>query len=385
MLAWIGQHAVYAQAIGSVVVLVGFLIATTLLQQRAASENTSALKTISDRVKPTAMYEDAVAYFDRREPAGLFASPAHTVSMIVLIVIVLLCSIAAYFGAGWFDGDATPSYILGGALATDPKAAGLAKFQSGTVFIGSMAFLSAYIWMIAQLVNRMNNNDMSPVTFHFLSVRILTACLVAGIARHAVEAIPMLRELVYTPGTPPASGVPVGLALLGFVIGWKPTFWIDELYNKAKEFLKTKSLDQRPPSQANLPQNMTLTMIQGLVDGKIERLQELDIDNCQRLARENAIVIWARTPYNLGMIVDWIAQAQLCVLFEDDKLERLRQNGVRDIFAYLEAIAPDPTRAAIQGILQTVPAEVIKGHLEYIAKEPSFTRLMELRKTMTVV
>jgi hypothetical protein len=377
MLGWIEHHAVYAQAIGSVVLLVGFLVATTLLQQRAASENTSALKTISDRVKPTDMYGSAVAYFTRREESGLFANSAQAVSTCVLIVIVLMCSIASYFGAGWFDDDTTPSYILGGALATDAKAEGLAKFQSGTVFIGSMAFLSAYIWTIAQLVNRMNNNDMSPITFHFLSVRILTACLVAGVARHVVEAFPPLHELMYS-----SSKVPVGLALLGFVIGWKPTFWIDELYKKVTEFLKAKPLDQRPPNKDNLAQNMSLAMIQGMVDGKIERLQELDIDNCQRLARENAVIIWARTPYNLEMIVDWIAQAQLCVLFEDDKIELLRRAGIRDIFFYLDAIVDPTAQQAVQTVLGTVPLDIIKRHAFDITSDPAFARLSQLRKAI---
>jgi hypothetical protein len=225
----------------------------------------------------------------------------------------------------------------------------------------------------------MNNNDMSPITFHFLSVRILTACLMACIARFVIEAIPGLKSVVAPDGSPP-----VGLAVIGFVIGWKPTFWIDELYNQALKLLKTTVLTQRKPDQANLPQNMSLLMIQGMADGKIDRLMELDIDNCQRLARENAIILWLRTPFNLEIIVDWVAQAQLCVLLEDDKIEALRRIGVRDIFGYLESIAPPPTRAAVQGILQ-IPIEVIEGHIEYIAKEPAFTRLQELRKAITAV
>ena len=380
MLGSYGHLIVYVPAIGSVLVLVGFLVVTTSLQQRAMSQSTAVLQNTSHAVQATQLYESALAYFERRKVPGLFANPAHFVSIWALVAIVFLCAVMTFFGATFFGRDAVPSYVLGGAVAATPGTPGLTIYQSGTVFTASMAFLSAYIWMIAQLVNRMNNNDMSPITFHFLSVRMLTACLMAGIARHVVEAIPYLKDLV--DGT---HGVPAGLALIGFVIGWKPTFWIDELYDKAREFLRSKGLDQRPPDQANLPQNMALEMIQGMIDGKIDRLRELDIDNCQRLARENSVILWLRTPYSLEMIVDWVAQAQLCVLFEDDKIEALRKVGVRDIFGYLEAIAPPPTRTAIQGVLQTVPIEVIEGHLQYIAKEPSFTRLQELRKAITAM
>ena len=369
----------YVPAIGSVLVLVGFLIATPMLQQQAVSQATSVLKKTSAAVQATQLYASAVDYCERRTVPGLFARPAHFVSISALVVIVFLGAVMTFFGARFFAHHAMPNYVLGGAIAATPDSPNLIAYQSGTVFTASMAFLSAYIWMIAQLVNRMNNNDLTPMTFHFLSVRMLTACLMAGIARHVIEAIPYLKSLV--DGT---DSVPAGLALIGFVIGWKPTFWIDELYDKAREALRSKGLDQRKPSPENLPQNMALEMIQGMIDGKIDRLKELDVDNCQRLARENAVILWLRTPYCLEMIIDWIGQAQLCVLFEDDKIEALRRTGVRDIFGYLETIAPPATRAIIQGILQ-MPIEVIEGHLQYIAKEPSFTRLQQLRKAITAV
>jgi hypothetical protein len=373
----IAHLIVYGQAAGSVILLVGFLIATTLLQQRAMSQSTALLASASPAVQATHLYQSAYDYFARRQVPNLFTSPAHIVAIWFLIFIVFCCSLATYFGASFFGEDATPSYVLGGAMAVTSPTGTLAQFQSATVFTGSMAFLSAYIWTIGQLVNRMNNNDMSPLTYHFLSVRILTACLVAGIARHIVEAIPGVREVVYN-----ADHAPVGLALLGFVIGWKPTFWIDELYRWARDRLPARALDQRQPKPENMPQNMTLAMIQGMIDGKIERLQELDIDNCQKLSRENAITIWLRTPYKLELVVDWIAQAQLCVLFEDDKIEALRKAGVRDIFGYLDAITQVDARNAIHGVLGTVPVEIIDRHQAYIVGCPAFARLGELRKAI---
>src|SRR5262249_8154497 len=146
-----------------------------------------------------------------------------------LVAVVFFCSLVSYFGAEFFRCEnpckPTPSYVLGGAMAADPAAdpIKLARFQSETVFIGTMAFLSAYVWVIGNLINRINNYDTSPITFYYLSVRILTACIVAGIARQIVAVIP-LGNVLSGP-----NNEPLLLAVLGFLIGWNPSLWTAEL------------------------------------------------------------------------------------------------------------------------------------------------------------
>jgi hypothetical protein len=401
MWTFIAHQIVNLQAIGSIALLVGFLIATSLLQQRAVSHSVEVLNGLPERVRNTESFRSAVDYCDRRIVPHLFTKGAHAVPVWFLIIVVLFCSAVSYFGAELFNGAPTPSYVLGGAVAAtanpdpdkvkpgistvDPAGKSetstgllaLAPYQSSTVFTASMAFLGAYIWVIAQLVTRINNSDMNPITYYFLSVRILTACLVAGIARHIVEAIPGLRDAMYF------EGVPVGLAALGFVIGWNPTLWINELLLWIYKLFRRTVPYQRWPAQANLPGNMTLSMVQGLVDGKIERLMEIDIDNCQKLATENPVIIWLRTQYNLILILDWISQAQLCVLFEDDKVKLLRQVGIRDMCAYYTAIFEEEGRTQIQIILrQQVSLPIINAQFKAISADPAFQRLLELRKAL---
>jgi hypothetical protein len=381
MTSYLVQQIIHVQAIVSVVLLVGFLVATTLLQQRTMMRSTEVLQTAPQRVTQTDLYASALAYFKRRQVPNLFTSTSHLVPVWFLILVVFTCSIATFFGAEYFADATTPSYVLGGAYATGSHVAdaGLMKYQSGTVFVGSMAFLGAYIWTIATLMNRINNNDTNPTTYYYLSIRILTACLVAGIARHMAEAVPFLRDVISLKSDP--EGFPVGLAVLGFLIGWNPTLWIQELLNQGAKLFKLQTIAQRQAAQQNLPQDMALTMVQGMADDKIERLMELDVDNCQKLAEENAIILWLRTSYNLELITDWVAQAQLCTRFEDDKVESLRRVGIRDIFDYVAAIANDPALTAVQGVLQ-IPLGIITNHATEIAADPAYKQLQQLRTAL---
>jgi hypothetical protein len=372
---------VHIQAMGSVFLLCSFIIATTMLQQRAVTESKGLLDTTTDEVKPTALYKSALLYMNRRYDAVMtfFYNPTFIIPISFLVVVVLFCSIVTYFGAEALSKAHTASYVLGGALAADPTAdpARLAQFQSGTVFIGSMAFLGAYVWLISNLVTRINNYDTSPITFYFLSVRILAACLVAGLARQIVEGLPY-HEILYN-----SNNEPVGLGVLGFLIGWNPSLWTTELVQRGSSLWKLGTARQQSPKEEDMPQSMTLAMIQGLVDDKVSRLSELDVDNCRKLACENPVVIWLRTPYNLELSVDWIAQAQLCVLYDPDNIQALRRTGIRDIFIYYDEIRDPNALGSVQKIVDA-PQAIIERHETALGESPTFQKLAELRRAWSI-
>ena len=378
------HHVVLIQAVVSVIILCGFIIATTMLQQRALARSTEVLDAVPDAVRNTALYNIAVQFLiRRRSPRSSLINPVHAIPIWFLVVIVLFGSMISYFGAQFFPADSVPSYILGGALAADPKPdlVKLAGYQSGTIFIMSMAFLGSYVWTIATLIVRINNYDTSPITYYFLSVRILTALLVAILARHMIMVLPGLNFIDNQP--------PYGLAVIGFAIGWNPTLWIDEFLLRTADFLKQRIARQRWPDPGDMPQNMTLSMIQGMLDTESARLMELNIDNCQKLACENAILIWLRTPYNLDVIVDWIAQGQLILLFEPNHLEKLRDAGIRDIFAYYTILdnpaalaAAQTAAAAVPPAAGGVPPAIMAQHRAVLANDPKFTKLDQLRRAI---
>jgi hypothetical protein len=374
-------HVVRVQAVLSVLMLIGFLIASTLFQQRATKQVRYLLEKVSRKVSETEFFQSAERYFERREYEHVFLAGPHAVPVWLLIIVVTGCSIGTFFGAQYYTAkDLSPlaSFVLGGAYAADPTVspAELNRYQAGTAFVGSMAFLGAYVWTIAQVVNRIDNNDMNPATYYFLSVRILTACLVAGMARHIFEAIPGLRSIAYS-----NSGAPVGLAALGFLIGWNPTLWINELLLKIGDLIKSQIPSQRWPQNENMPLNLTLMMLQGMVPDKIERMNELNIDNCQKLATENPVILWVRTSYTLELIIDWIAQAQLAVRFEADTLQKLRSVGIRDIFTYGAAISQTDSLTATSEKVG-IPTSILVSHAGSILICPACARLAQIRAAL---
>jgi hypothetical protein len=375
------SQIVHLQAASSVFLLTGFLVAAIFLQQRALAQSGAVLLTASDRVRGTELFQSAHAYFERRRIRNPFLNRTYAIPVWFLILVVLFGSFFAYFGAEYFADAETPSYVLGGAYAVGGSSADSAvrRYQSGTVFIESAAFMGAYVWILAALMARIRNNDINPINYYLLSMRILVACLVASIVRHIADAVPVLHTIVNYKSDP--AGYPVGLAVLGFVIGWNPTLWLPELYLWASATFKSPVPAQRAVLARNLPQDMPLLMVQGMVDDKIRRMHALDIDSCHKLAKENAIVLWARTAFNLELIADWVAQAQLCVLLEDDKIEALRRAGIRDVFGYVAAISSEPGRKALQGVL-SMPPDLLARQSAAIIQDPAYQRLLQLRKAL---
>jgi hypothetical protein len=372
------QDIIHLQAVGSVLLLTGFLVASTVFQRRCIDRGQEVLDKLSEPVKRTALHAAAKRYLERRLLAdNVFTDKTYVIPIWFLIIVVTFCSIVSYFGAQYFGASTVPSYVLGGAKAFADQVTPeeLRHYQSGTVFIGSMAFLAAYVWTISRLITRINTDDMSPITFYFLSCRILTACLVAGIARHVVVAIPGLDKIFGDDD----SGQ-VALAALGFAIGWNPSLWIDQLLGWISDWFKRNVPTQRMPS--NMPNNLTLRMVQGMVDNEVDRMSEIGVDNAHRLANCNPIVMWLKTSCTLTQIADWVAQAQLVSRFDDDKqVAALRSLGIRDIFGFLTA-AEDS--AALQKVAEAikVPIEILDTHTRCIRSDSAFEQLNELRDAL---
>jgi hypothetical protein len=379
---------VHAQAIVSVVFLIAFLLATTALQQRTSKQASHVLDTLPPRVQETEIFGSARRYFGRREVGNLFTSGPHIIPIWFLVIVVAGCATVCYFGAELISqGPTAPNYVLGGirateSLTTETEKSDLRIYQSQTVFVLSMAFLAAYVWMIHQLVNRINNDDMNPITYYFLSVRLLAAILMAAISRHAVEGIPVLQGLLVIDKE--GQKYPAGLAILAFLVGWNPTLWVDELLIKIRDLLKTAIPSQRWPKNEDLPTNMSLLMLQGMVPDKVDRLNELNIENVQKLSSENPIVLWARTSYTLDLILDFIGQAQLALLYEGKSLALLRGNGIRDIWGYALILEAPEGPAQIERLLD-VPQLVANSHLERMHSCPTLARLSQLRASLLPV
>jgi hypothetical protein len=308
-------------------------------------------------------YNLAVHYFTNLQPVRL--RRGYTLPILSFFLLVMAYASVAYLGTQWSSYLETPNFIFGGAFILNSHTpVEIRAYQTGTVLISTMAFIGAYIYIISELIGRINNNDIEPITYYYFSTRIILATLTAAIIRHIIEFL-----------EPAAQTTSYIIVLVGFIIGLRPDLWLNLVIAKASKRFGLLG-EQTDPDAANMPSNFSLLLIEGLTEEKRTRLEELAIDNCQALADHNPFVIWARTAYQLLHIIDWMAQAQLCVLVGETGIHKLRMIAVRDIFA-LEAAWAGQSKDAVANTL-AITSDIATDMLAYLQGNPSFRRLKQV-------
>ena len=151
-------------------------VQTISLQRQLAK-----LDTLNDRtVSNTAFFKIAYGSLQSINPAPLdkyYAMPILTFAFV--IIFCWLMTNAVYFKLEYFT---LPNVVLGGFHVLDPKNDDLALYQRGTFVAGCFGFIGAYIYTNWRLLDRINNNDIYPISFYYYSARMLAACLIAGIS-----------------------------------------------------------------------------------------------------------------------------------------------------------------------------------------------------------
>ena len=311
-------------------------------------------------------YQAAMRLIDGIKVAGIDGD--YPMPVLTLFGVVLVFALSLLFGH-FFDGlFNVQDTVLGGLHGLTLQIDQLADFQRGTFVCGMAAFIGSYVYLIGRLLDRINNNDLYPISYHYYSARILTAFAVAIVFRHATVALPFINE--------------GGLVLFGFAIGLTPDLFIVWLARRAYQYVKI--LGSKPdPDTALQPATLPLSMLDDLSKDKIDRLGELGIDNAQVLACQNPFLVWRRLPYDLGLIVDWIAQGQLYVLVRAEGMQALRKQCVQDVFDLQSGLGDDGARPAVCSALgiDAATATVIARQLE---ADQSFSRLKEVRDALAV-
>jgi hypothetical protein len=125
-------------------------------------------------------------------------------------------------------------------------------------------------------------------------------------------------------------------------------------------------------------------MIEGLSRDKIDRLTGLGVDNSQVLANQNPFILWPRLPYNLTLIVDWMAQAQLYKFAKEEGTQRLRSKGIDNICALYAALSNADAAASVAELIR-IPASTVPAYITIFNQDPSFRRLREVRDALADV
>ena len=235
-------------------------------------------------------------------------------------------------------------YVLGGIQdmpADDAARAALTSYEAMTKSLIAFAFLGGYIWAIQYLLRRIGSFDLSPMSFIRVTAQIILACATVIVLRHFIPA--SAGEAEWSKGM---------LLLIAFLIGFFPHAGLDFLMQKVPQ-LRLKRLD---PDAAAAMRALPVELVDGIDSHVSFRLAEREIVDVAGLAAENPVLLCAESPYPLLAVVDWIAQAQLALEVGPKAFKRLREAGVRTIFA-LEAAARDPQlEASVLTILYEIEA-----------------------------
>ena len=271
---------------------------------------------------------------------------------------------------------AIPSVLLGGLQ--DRHLATFTTYQLQTFCVIAMAFIGSYIYSLSRIIERINNNDLYPISLYYYTVRIIVACAAAAVLRHTIGVLgggAIDRRL----DDVSAVGAPL-LLLIAFAVGFAPDLFIVAISRKAFQTLKIWGA-RTDPDEKSRPTSLPLLMIDDLSRDKIDRLNELGIDSAQVLARQNPFLLLPRLPFDLGLLVDWIGQAQLYTLVKDASLQKLREKYVRDIVDLLVRLECKEAQAEICRILGLSDC-VGAALLRQLEEDPSFLRLREVKDAL---
>jgi len=299
-------------------------------------------------------------------PATL--SNDYIVPMLTFSFVTASSCLMVFMGGFGHELFQQRNYLLGGMKILEPGVTkeAISLYQQGTYVVAAMSFVGAYVYTLGRLLDRLNNHDLYPISFYYYTARFAIACLTATVFRHVADLFGL--------------GSSELLVLLGFVTGLAPDLFILAMARRAFQAVKVFG-GRADPDPALRPASLPRLMIDELTREKIDRLNELGIDSAQALACQNPFLIWPRLPFELGLIVDWIAQAQLYSMVKEEALKKLRGAFVNDVFDLEVRLQDEGARAEICRLLG-IPPESAAALLRQIEDDQSFNRLREVRDAL---
>ena len=324
--------------------------------------------TIIPAVKETQYFQLALASLKSIRPASV-NEPDFRLPILLFATIITFCSLISFMGLFWPTYLQQPTVILDGLhTITNSSIDEITKYQSGTLVVSAVAFLGAYLALFKRLLDQLNNNDIYPISFHYYSVWLIGSMIIAAIMRHVVSIFGV------------AADDSSSLVILGFAIGAAPAPFFTAFVHWAFKHLNITG-DKDDPDPTNMPSNLNLLMIDGLANDKIDRLSELDITDAQVLSCQNPLTLWVRLPYDLGLIVDWISQAQLYVCLREEGLRKARAQQITDVHKFVSVLSDAAASADLCTELGLKPA-FVGPLLKSLAENPCFARLREVKAAM---
>jgi hypothetical protein len=321
---------------------------------------------IIPKIKTTQYFQIAKGALASVQPASV-SQPDFVVPMILFAVIIVFCSLISFMALFWPNDFAPKSTLLGGlyVLQDGITVDKIKTYQSGTLVVSAIAFVGAYLALFNRLLNQINNNDIYPISFHYFSVWLITAMVLAAVMRHFAEVFGIKNAV---------------LLAIALAIGAVPAPFFTAFIHWAFGKLNISG-DKDDPSRTSMPTTLNLLMIDGLANEKIDRLAELAISDAQVLSCQNPFMLWVRLPYDLGLIVDWIAQAQLYVCLREEGFRKARSLQIGDIHRFVSALSDSKAAPDLCGELG-LKTSYVAPLLASLNDNPCFVRLREVVQAM---
>ena len=218
----------------------------------------------------------------------------------------------------------------------------------------AVSFLGAYLFTAKVMMRAVQNYELSQL--------IILRCG-AQLAAGVISAFVMYRTLYAVAGdvqlgdatiaTMSGVGIWVGLA---FFCGYVPDLGF-ALAARRLRLSVMKSVDSE--ALKAIPA-VPLEILDGINYDVRYRLDEANVADLQNLATANPLLLFVETPYGLYETLDWVLQAQLCLVVGSKRFVQLKQHNIRTVFDLERAVlgdeAPDPMVRMVGGILFGEPA-----------------------------
>jgi hypothetical protein len=242
------------------------------------------------------------------------------------------------------------------------------NYELRSVGVIAYAFLGAYIWSIQYLIRRVANFDLSPMTFLRLTAHILLAAATATVIRHILPLSSASESFFF---------------LVAFLIGFFPDAGLDYLMQRFPALRVKRFAEGVREGFRYVP----VDMIDGIDSQVSFRLAEREITDIENLATTNPILLCTETPYTLHQVIDWIAQAQLILEVGPIIYRKLRDSGVRTIFALEAAASCKVGSDALSKILypEGASTDLIQARIAAMKSHLHVRRLYEVYNVISAI
>jgi hypothetical protein len=262
----------------------------------------------------------------------------------------------------WVLFAGKPPIILSGIFAGGFSKTGLSALpysHLSLVAIG-MAILGSYVWSIQYISRRLNTLDLSPGAYYSIGTRIIFASFVSVTLHHFIQSLNLesRNELIQL------------LPVIAFFTGIFP--------QRAMQYIQEKMIIFRKVGKG--AHELSLDMIEGMNLFNKVRLAEVGIDNAQNLAEGNLEELILKTPFNPGLLLDWIVQAKLYVIFKD-QISGLRRAGVRTVLDFRAACKENGF--GILSNLSEISEEQLSTANQVIGEDPDVAAMSTARKNLS--